>query len=534
VVERPLGVVAVLFACVLYMGVMLWRTYDDPAGADQGLNAVIGHGLVNGRLLYADVWDQKPPGVYVAYAAAELVVGYGPPQFYVLNLAGWIVTLLGLFLAGKLLAGPRAGLCAGLLWAVLVVQDEWFTQPNAEVFMNAGLVWSYYLILRLNAAPGWWLASAFGAAAGIASLFKPTAFVPAGLIGLAYIIGSRQQQGGFWLALRHMVAAAGVSMAIWVGWIAWFWSQGSLADFYDAVVVHTRHYSGNLVQNLAGLFQSHRRYLLAVLISCVAVPYVAKAQGSPVQRSGWLALAGWAAGCAIAIALPGQWYHHYYQLWMPIYALVGGALLSVPFAGPFVKRSAARVALLATVLVPLVLAHQRRPSLDTGRFAINRIEARLTGLAIDRELFPHETVYVFGYLGQTSGVYFASRRSPPSGVIFDYPLQGGPLAGRLEERILRDLDRAPPDMIVLTRLSFLPGPKLKSLYFGKPAVWGERLVDWISQHYVQRGFPASTKYAYYARRGSSLERRLPERSDSDDSSLSIQATDNRIVVRHSP
>jgi hypothetical protein len=219
-------------------------------------------------------------------------------------------------------------------------------------------------------------------------------------------------------------------------------------------------------------------------------------------------LAGWGAGCAIAIALPGHWYGHYYQLWMPVYALIGGMLLSVPFAGSFVKRSASRMALLATVIVPLAVAHHWRPVVRL--VGTNRVEARLTGIAIDRALLPHETVYVFGYLGQTSGVCFASRRSPPCGLIFDYPLQGTPLAGRLEERILRDLDRAPPDMIVLSRVSFLPGPKINTFRPDVPAVWGERLVDWISQHYVQRGFPASTNYAYYARRNSSLERRLSE------------------------
>ncbi len=66
-------------------------------------------------------------------------------------------------------------------------------------------------------------------------------------------------------------------------------------------------------------------------------------------------------------------------------------------------------------------------------------------------------------------------------------------------------------MIVLTKLSFLTAPKIKTQILGKPAPdWGQRLVAWISEHYVQRSFPGSPKYAYYARRGSSLEQRLPE------------------------
>ncbi len=280
-VETPLCVVAVLCACVLYMAAMLWRTRDDSAGADQALNAAIGHELNNGRRLYAEVWDQKPPVVYVAYAAAERVVGYGPWQFFVLNLTGWIVALVGLYRAGSLLAGRRAGLGAAIFWAILVVQPEWFEQPNGEVFINASLVWSVFFLLRLMASPSWWLACAFGAAVGIASLAKPTAFAAAGLMGIAYIVASWSRDGTPWLALKHMIAAAGVSAALWVCCIAWFWSQGSLADFYDTVVVYNRHYSGSLLQNLSDLFQGrNRRYMLAVIISCLAVPWLAVFPGA--------------------------------------------------------------------------------------------------------------------------------------------------------------------------------------------------------------------------------------------------------------
>src|SRR3990167_1365562 len=35
---------------------------------DEGIYQVIGMGLRNGRLLYRDIWDNKPPLLYVLYA----------------------------------------------------------------------------------------------------------------------------------------------------------------------------------------------------------------------------------------------------------------------------------------------------------------------------------------------------------------------------------------------------------------------------------------------------------------------------------
>ena len=115
-VEKRVGIIAVLSLCALFLAGMRWSTSRQPVLGDQGTYAVIGHELLNGRHLYADLWDHKPPGIHLTYAAAELITGYGPQQLYLLEMAALLLVLLGLYRAGTLLGGPRAGLCAGLLW----------------------------------------------------------------------------------------------------------------------------------------------------------------------------------------------------------------------------------------------------------------------------------------------------------------------------------------------------------------------------------------------------------------------------------
>jgi hypothetical protein len=43
--------------------------------------AVIAHEMLDGKQLYSDLWDHKPPGVHVTYAVAELLAGYGRASF---------------------------------------------------------------------------------------------------------------------------------------------------------------------------------------------------------------------------------------------------------------------------------------------------------------------------------------------------------------------------------------------------------------------------------------------------------------------
>ena len=56
------------------------RTYDEPFERDIMTYAVIGHELVLGHKLYADVLDNKPPAIYTTFALAETLAGYGPAR----------------------------------------------------------------------------------------------------------------------------------------------------------------------------------------------------------------------------------------------------------------------------------------------------------------------------------------------------------------------------------------------------------------------------------------------------------------------
>jgi hypothetical protein len=56
--------------------------------------------------------------------------------------------------------------------------------------------------------------------------------------------------------------------------------------------------------------------------------------------------------------------------------------------------------------------------------------------------------------GAESGLYFTSGRRPLSGIIFAYPMLAGPLAGKLSRRLLDDLERSRPDLIVVNDQTF--------------------------------------------------------------------------------
>jgi len=505
-VGRHWPVFLVLSVCVLVLAGMRLRTFDEPLELDLTTYAVIGHELLHDRSLYADLWDHKPPAIHVVYAAADLLVGYGPQQIYLLNLTAAVVTLFGLFRAGTLLTSQAGGLCAALLWAIGSTFRDWLAnQPNTEAFINAALIWAYCAFLSLNASPSWKGACAFGAAVAVASLFKQIVVAPAGLIGIVYVLGAGGSPGGRGRAVRHMLLASVVSSLPWAGCAAWFWGRGHYSDYHDAVFTYNRLYAGSMLANLQANLVPARLGLLALALApCLVVLGFAGPALGPVRRKGWVGLAAWAVGSFIAIALPGHLWAHYLQLWLPIYALAGGALVAVLLT----RRGRSGWAVLAAMLVPLVTRQALDLRLDGDAWSWSKYgnnqycDSRDTGRAIAALVPPDESFYL---LGNKTGLYFYSGRSPASGVFYDFPLaRGSPLSARLEARILDDLERRPPELIVVE-------PGYLAPLGGQPAQNAQRLVSWVSQHYVACG-SFSPRFTRYARRGSDLARRLAEES----------------------
>ena len=101
------------------------HTFHEPLDRDITTYAIIGHELLNGRRIYSDVWDHKPPGIHVSFAAAELLAGYGDGAVYLLGTVLAIATLGSIYWA--------SGLWGAALWTA-ICSDMMLqaNQPNTE------------------------------------------------------------------------------------------------------------------------------------------------------------------------------------------------------------------------------------------------------------------------------------------------------------------------------------------------------------------------------------------------------------------
>jgi hypothetical protein len=68
--SRALLALAVLFVVVRALPILSF-----PLGNDQGTYLTIGQGLLEGKQLYRDFWDNKPPGIFYLYAGIAKLFG---------------------------------------------------------------------------------------------------------------------------------------------------------------------------------------------------------------------------------------------------------------------------------------------------------------------------------------------------------------------------------------------------------------------------------------------------------------------------
>jgi Dolichyl-phosphate-mannose-protein mannosyltransferase len=497
------------------------HTFDEPLERDITTYAVIGHELLAGRRLYSDLWDHKPPAIHLTFAAAEAVAGYGPREVYLLNVLAGLATMLGVWAAASACARSRAaGLLAAALWVVtsgdLALQAN---QPNTEVFLNACLIWALALLVpaRRGRAEAWSTLAA-GTLFALASLYKPVAVAVAVAAAAALVVMPRPGGAARRDRLTRVALLALPGAVAWLGLFGWFAASHRLGDVFDALVTFNRAYAGNLSGNAVAalaptrLIPAEMRAVLpipAAALLALAWAWLARrhrtAPSGPAQEppaAGPL-LAAYAVGVAAAVALPGRFYPHYDQLWLPIFA-VSAAWATDRLRRALPKRGRpVAYALSAVLLGSLVLLQLPSYLLSPDEWSERKygavfVATRRAATAIDTLLTPGETFYEWG---AETGLYFYTRRDPPTGVFFNFPLLGGPLAGKLSLRVIRDLAAARPELVVVA------SPDTVS--FSTP------VLQWVAQHYVAIP-PDALRGAGFllARRGGALEARLRGRAAS--------------------
>jgi len=407
-----------------------------PLERDEGEYAYVAQRLLAGEVPYRDAFDQKPPGVFLAYAGAFAVLGQSVESVHWFMYAWTAATAFVLFGCVRRLAGALAAAFAVLVFAVASADPRLTANAaNTEIFMLLPMVASFACALRaLEPGSGvrWWVLC--GALAAAACWFKQVAAANAlyvAILPAANGLLRRPRAAPAAVARATGGVALGAALVALPGLLA-FAAAGAWDPFVDSVILHNLRYSqsNGLAEGAARL--GHALAWQAPAFGVFwAFAGVAVLVPKLAGRRSWALLTGWGVASAAGVAVGLYFRPHYFIQALPALAALCGVALASAGNWLLARRRTALAALglsalTALATAPPILANasiRRAGTPDQIARAIYGLnpfpESLEIGKYIRRTSGPEDRVYIIGSEPQ---ILFYADRPSATRYIFFYPL----------------------------------------------------------------------------------------------------------------
>jgi len=339
-----------------------------PIGRDQATYCVIGQGLLHGQLLYRDLWDNKPPGIFYIYALIVKICG---PVMWCVGAVDilWllVISCCIFYFARRYLGTPAASL-AMVANAIRHCRQGYIHAAQPEAFLMLCVFAAYFLLLPgegkrgpRQLAAGLLLGCGFWLKYNVVAFFPFVALVP--FLDFAEVDREPRRvrliiPWKSWIA-RMCVVAAGFLLVIF-GVVIYFWIAGAWPAMREVQFEVLPRYGAKVFQwNIGFLLlairqsQNHLGFwaeVMALLTLFIAWRRRELAGAAPVLLFGF---AGY-----VAAAMQGRFHAYYFETCYPFFSMFWGYVLVKTWEGfRYLRRVfAARHWTLARALLWVVLA----------------------------------------------------------------------------------------------------------------------------------------------------------------------------------
>ena len=450
-------------------------------GRDQSIYAVVADGILSGRMPYRDVWDFKPPGIFLLYALAQALFGKTMMAPRLLEVAGLLSMVIAFMTLSERLFGlRRIGLVGGALAALIHAQLEFWHTGQPETFGAYFTVWALVLtVADVGRKRRWVREIGIGVLFGCAFLLKP----PLGggaLVSAAYLArAERVETGSVWKGIRTIAVIGAASLIPIALVVIWFRARGAWDAMHWTLFVFTPGYTqlGWTDRGAPEMFYWGLEELFFRFSALLAAGFIATLVMRPLhgrEREGLFLVLGVVSVHLAGIAMQGKFFQYHYAATLPLVALLaglglyklwrrciaagaGGMLAFVAFVvvaasmrtavrdlGSFWSRSVTRIAF---ALGQSAVESRELLDKELYRVADYNLDAnRRVALAVQREVSENASIFVWGF---EPGIYWIAERKPASRFIYDVPQRVPWVRDRARAELMSELEKSAPAAIVV-------------------------------------------------------------------------------------
>ncbi|TPG13217.1 hypothetical protein EAH84_06210 [Sphingomonas oligophenolica] len=299
----------ILLAAIL---LRVWDVGNPVIHVDEQYYLLVGDRLLHGAIPYVDIWDRKPIGLFLIYAAIRLLPGDGIVAYQLVAMAAAALTALLVVRGGRMLgATARGATVAGIAYLILL-ELLGGRGGQAPVFYNLPVTAAALLTLRLpNLAErrdgraivaNGLLACLF---AGLAIQIKYTAAVEGAFVGIAHLWFLHRARARWGPIVGAAIGWGLVGLAPTLCVVGWYAAHGDLAAFWFAnfasIGLRAGYPAGQLAMRLLGI-------LAQILPLIVGAALAWRWRVAPARHR--IALA-WLAAAVVGFGAIGTFFAHY-------------------------------------------------------------------------------------------------------------------------------------------------------------------------------------------------------------------------------
>ncbi len=464
-----------LLAFVLFQ--LVWFGF----GTDQAILAVIGDGLLQGELPYADRWSMRTPGIYLFYAAGQLLFGKNMVAIRLVE-AGALLSLFVAFpiFSRRFTGSSMPGFVGALLATLTHVQLGHWNTGQSDSFGGVVLAWAVVLVTWCPSTRRRQLAAWIGSGAlfAFAGMLRP----PLGggfVLCLALVVYERyrarseERQGligrsgpfeailAFGLGGALVVAVTLLPFIVSGAVSDLVWTYRDVVPGYAALDSQNRDPIAGLYRTVRDLLFRFSPYYFPGLALWALLPPLGQR-----ERIGVLYLSAAIVPQLLGIVLQGKFFDHH----------SGGMihLVALWSAWGYVKlwqRIRLRPPWVALFLIAVIAVHDAvqpklwRLSGQRWEAFLNRkertrlldklhnhrhykaINIRQASRWIEDKTAPDARILVWG---PQATIYFLADRQPASRFITNFPLRFPWSAGRAKFILKQEIEDTPPAIVVVS------------------------------------------------------------------------------------
>jgi len=456
--KRDILRLAILIGLILILAL---PTLTYPLGRDQGVFAVIGRGLLDGRVPYVDLWDPKPPAVFYIYAGAMMLFGRTVMALRAIDLLMFPVIALCLYWLGRRWKNARVG-----EWAVILFGVFYFTETFWTLTQNDGIAllplclaavcalkaveagrWAWLWSLACGALCGWvfWFKYPFGLFIAVMFIgyleLRPSAPAPNSASGEnAVALLPRAASVGWNRRAAILFAFISGLFAVLLGGVLNLASIGAL----DALVESARVTAGYTALGFdADEFMRALNTALPMRVAWIGLVGLALIGSIPQKtadsnRQISLMLRRWLIAALGILIVQAKFYDYHWLPLLPALVMFGAAGIErvITFVDNRVRSHAADAALRGTAaalflaVLAVVIGTKTIPYLtgqedqttyfarfQAGEFIAD--ESLKVADFLRARVVPGDSLFIWGFRPE---VYYLSQLKPAVRFIFHYPL----------------------------------------------------------------------------------------------------------------